>query len=261
MLIDTHSHLFVEEFAPDLPEVMQRAQASGVSRIYMPNIDLSTMEAMLETCRRYPDYCYPMLGLHPTSVSASYKEELSALKRYLEGDYPFVAIGEVGLDLYWDRTFAKEQMETLDEQIQWALTYRLPLIVHCREAFAELYACLAPYRSEPLSGIFHCFTGTPEVAEQLMEFEHFMFGVNGVVTYKKSALPETLKAKIPLSRIVLETDSPYLPPVPYRGKRNETSYIIKVAEKVAEIYGVSLEEIERATTANALKVFGKGQRR
>lgn len=257
MLIDTHSHLFVEEFDADLPEVIQRAKDAGVSRIYMPNIDLASADSMLNVCQQYKGYCFPMLGLHPTSVSSGYQAELAALKSYLErADISFVAIGEVGLDLYWDRTFVQEQINAFDEQIRWAITYRLPLVIHCREAFDELYACLESYKTENLSGIFHCFTGTPEVAERLMEFEHFMFGVNGVVTYKKSTLPETLKTVIPLERLVLETDSPYLAPVPYRGKRNETSYIVEVAKKLAMVYEKPVEEVERLTGINALKVLG-----
>ena len=257
MLVDTHSHLFVEEFDPDLSEVMQRAKEAGVSKIFMPNIDLASITPMLDVCQQYKNYCFPMLGLHPTSVTLNYQEDLSGMKSYLKEGHPFVAIGEIGLDLYWDKTFVNEQMKALDEQIQWALIYRLPVVIHCREAFDELYTCLRPYKSENLSGIFHCFTGTTENAEQLMEFARFMFGVNGVVTYKKSTLPETLRTKIPLNRVVLETDSPYLSPVPYRGKRNETSYIIEVGKKVAEIYNRPVEEIERVTTTNALKLFCK----
>jgi len=258
MLVDTHSHLFVEEFETDLPEVIERAKSVGVSKIFMPNIDLVSIASLLNVCRYYKGYCFPMLGLHPTSVSLNYKEELSGIKPYLKEGHPFVAIGEVGLDFYWDKTYAREQMRAFDEQVQWAVAYRLPLVIHCREAFAELYACLEPYKSENLSGIFHCFTGSSEEAEQLMEFERFMFGVNGAVTYRKSVLPEMLKATVPVSRIVLETDSPYLSPVPYRGKRNETSYIIEVGKKIAEIYNRPVEEIERITTENALKVFTEG---
>lgn len=255
MLVDTHSHLFVEEFETDLPEVIQRAKSVGVSKIFMPNIDLASLSSLLNVCRCYKGYCFPMLGLHPTSVSLNYQEELSEMKTYLKEKHPFVAIGEVGLDFYWDKTYACEQMRAFDEQIQWAIDCQLPLVIHCREAFSELYACLKPYKSENLSGIFHCFTGSPEDAVLLMEFGRFMFGVNGAVTYKKSVLPETLKATVPISRIVLETDSPYLSPMPYRGKRNETSYIIEVAKKIADIYEKSVEEIGRITTENASRVF------
>lgn len=255
MWIDTHSHLFVEEFAEDLPEVMRRAKSAGIAKIFMPNIDCASLPSLLDVCRHYEGYCFPMIGLHPTSVFLNYREELAVLKSCLKEGHPFVAIGEVGLDFYWDKTYAREQMAAFDEQIQWAVAWRLPLIIHCREAYEELCACLEPYKSEPLGGIFHCFAGSPDVADRLMGFGRFMFGVNGAVTYKKSSLPQTLKAAIPLERVVLETDSPYLSPVPYRGKRNETSYMVEVGKKVAEIYGKPVEEIEQITTANALKVF------
>lgn len=257
MLVDTHSHLFVEEFEADLSEVIQRAKSAGVSKIFMPNIDLASLSSLLNVCRYYKGYCFPMLGLHPTSVSLNYQEELSEIKTYLKEGHPFVAIGEVGLDFYWDKTYAREQMGAFDEQIQWAISSQLPLVIHCREAFSELYACLEPYKSENLSGIFHCFTGSPKDAIQLMEFGQFMFGVNGAVTYKKSVLPETLKVTVPISRIVLETDSPYLSPMPYRGRRNETSHIVEVEKKVAEIYNMPIEEVERITTENALKIFAE----
>lgn len=257
MLIDTHSHLFVEDFEMDLSEVIQRAKSVGVTKIYMPNIDLTSIPSLLRVCQRYEGYCLPMLGLHPTSVTSTYRDDLSVMKSYLENLNPYVAIGEIGLDFYWDRTYTCEQKSAFDEQIQWAVAYQLPVIIHCREAYSELYTCLTPYRSENLRGIFHCFSGSYEDADKLMEFEGFMFGVNGIVTYKKSILPDILNTSVPLNRVVLETDSPYLPPVPYRGRRNETSYIIEIEKKVAEIYGKSVEDVGRITTNNALKVFGK----
>lgn len=258
MLVDTHSHLFVEEFDMDLPEVIQRAKDAGVSKIFMPNIDLVSLPSLLDVCERYKGYCFPMLGLHPTSVTSKYLEELDAMESYLKDGHPFVAIGEVGLDFYWDKTFMNEQVKALDKQIQWAIAYQLPVIIHCREAFPELYSCLEPYKSDNLRGIFHCFTGSAEIAERFMEFDGFSFGVNGVVTYKKSSLPEMLGKQIPLERIVLETDSPYLSPVPYRGKRNESSYVTEVGKKIAEIYNLPVEEIGRVTTRNALKLFCAG---
>ncbi len=257
MLIDTHSHLFMDEFAPDLPEVMQRAFAAGVERIYMPNVDLSTLDPLLRVCDRYAGRCFPLIGLHPTSItSAGYHDELAAIRKSLD-EHPglFVGIGEVGLDFYWDTTYAKEQTRAFEEQLQWALAYDLPLIIHCRNAFDALYDCMKPYADTPLRGIFHCFTG--DDADRFSSFKHFLFGVNGVVTYKKSPLPAMLRSKIPLDRLVLETDSPYLPPVPFRGKRNETSYIKYVAEKVAQIYELPLEQVERQTSRNALSLFGR----
>lgn len=254
-MIDTHSHLFAEEFAEDLPAVIQRAKDVGVKKVLMPNIDDTTVEDMLRVCSVYKDYCYPMLGFHPTSVADDYAPRLQQLKSLLHEGHPYIAIGEVGMDLYWDRTYLKEQQRVLDEQIQWALTYDLPLVLHCREAFPQLFEVMSPYRTTSLSGIFHSFTGTEaEAAQILADYPRFLIGINGVVTFKKSTLPDILK-QIPMERIVLETDSPYLAPVPFRGKRNESSYIKKVSERLAEIYGTNEEEIDRVTSHNALKVF------
>ena len=253
-MIDTHSHLFAEEFADDLPQVIERAKAAGVRKVFMPNIDDTTIRELLEVCEAYKGFCYPMLGFHPTSVDGDYKARLMPMKKLLTEGHPYIAIGEVGMDLYWDKPYLKAQQAALDEQIHWALEYDLPLIIHCREAFPELFEVLSPYKNTNLSGIFHSFTGNAEEAEQLSDYPAFRIGINGVVTFKKSTLPETLK-NVPLGKIVLETDSPYLAPVPNRGKRNETSYIKEVALKLAEIYGMSLAEIDAITTENALKVF------
>ena len=253
-MIDTHTHLFVEEFEEDLPLVIERAKAAGVEYAFLPNIDDTTVKALLETCAKYPGYCFPMLGYHPTSVDGDSMPKVLQMKSLLKEGHPYVGIGEVGLDLYWDKTYLKEQQQVLEEQIQWALEWNLPLIIHCRDAFPQLFEVLEPSKHTALSGIFHSFTGTEEDAARVLEYEHFMLGINGVVTYKKSTLPEALKI-VPLKRLVLETDSPYLPPVPHRGKRNESSYVRWVAMKLAELYEVSLGEIERTTTRNALKVF------
>lgn len=254
-MIDTHSHLFLEEFASDLPEVIARARAAGVDRIYMPNIDHTTVDDLLRTCDRYPGYCFPMLGFHPTSVEADSLPKVRELRRLLTDVHPFTAIGEVGMDLYWDRTYLRQQQHVLDEQVGWALEHRLPLVLHCREAFPQLFEVLRPYRDTELSGIFHSFTGTAdELAEVAEEYPRFLIGVNGVVTFKKSHLPRLLPS-VPLTRLVLETDSPYLAPVPFRGTRNESSYIIKVAEKLAEIYGLTVEAVQRQTDENALTLF------
>ena len=254
-MIDTHSHIFSEEFKEDLPEVIARSKEIGVEKIFMPNIDDTSVEDMLGVCQAYPNYCFPMIGFHPTSVEgpdAIYKV-WEMKKRLVEG-HPYIAIGEVGLDLYWDKTWLKEQQQILDEQIQWALEWKLPLVIHCREAFPELFQVLEPYKHTELTGVFHSFTGTVDEARELMDYSRFMIGVNGVVTFKKSTLPEALK-EVPLSKLVLETDSPYLAPVPFRGKRNETSYVKRVAVKLAELYGMEIGEVERQTTENALKVF------
>ena len=254
-LTDTHTHLYVEEFDEDREEVVDRAFRSGVTRLFMPNIDDTTVEPMLRLCESHPG-CYPMIGLHPTSVDADWKARLARVEAWLHTQHRFFGIGAVGMDLYWDRTYRTEQMEVLDTQVQWALQYRLPLVLHCREAYPELLEVLAPYKKEEaLTGIFHSFTGgDPETVEALLDYPGFMLGINGVVTFKKSKLAEELHG-IPLERLVVETDSPYLAPVPYRGKRNESSYVVKVAEKLAEVYGTSREEVADRTTENALKVF------
>ena len=253
-MIDTHTHLFVEEFKDDLPLVIQRAKDAGVERVFMPNIDDGSLDDLLDSCARYPGYCYPMLGYHPTSVDGSSLAKVMRMKEHLVDGHPFIAIGEVGLDLYWDKTYLHEQQVVLDEQIHWALEWNLPVVIHCREAFAELFDLLEPYKRTGLKGVFHSFTGTIDEAQKALEYDNFMMGINGVVTFKKSTLPEVLK-QVPLDRLVLETDSPYLAPTPFRGKRNESSYVGKVADKLAEIYGLSATEICSITTRNALKVF------
>lgn len=253
-MIDTHSHLFVEEFDEDFHQVVGRAKKAGVGRIYMPNIDDTTIPALLDACAQYPDYCFPMLGFHPTSVDGDVMDRVLRMKKLLTEGHPYVAVGEVGMDLYWDKTYLKEQQKVLEEQIQWALEWNLPLVIHCREAFPELFEVMRPYQKEPLTGIFHSFTGTRDGVMEVLDYPGFMIGINGVVTFKKSTLPQVL-ADVPLERVVLETDSPYLAPVPYRGKRNESSYIGKVAEKLASIYGIGLAEVDSITTQNALKVF------
>lgn len=251
--VDTHTHLYVEEFDEDRELALIRAGEAGVARLFMPNIDDTTVDAMLALCRSH-EGCYPMIGFHPTSVDADWKARLAAVRRWLDSPQTFYGIGEVGLDLYWDKTYKKEQMQALEIQIEWALEHDLPLVVHCREAYPELFEVLAPYKNTGLRGIFHSFTGTEEEAARLLEYTGFLLGINGVVTFKKSVLPSVLP-HVPLGRIVLETDSPYLAPVPYRGKRNESAYLVEVAGKLTEIYSVPLEEIARVTTENACRMF------
>lgn len=253
-MIDTHSHLFVEEFKEDLPEVIARAKEVGVTHVFMPNIDDTTVDDMLHVCRQFPGFCFPMLGFHPTSVDAGAYEKVRRMEPLLVEGHPFIAVGEVGLDLYWDKTYLKEQQAVLDEQIQWALKWDLPLVIHCREAFPQLFEVLSPYKNTLLKGVFHSFTGTLDEAEQLLDYERFMIGINGVVTFKKSTLPEALKI-VPLERLVLETDSPYLAPMPFRGKRNESSYVKRVAVKLAELYEMEIGVVEQKTALNALKLF------
>ena len=254
-LIDTHSHLFLEEFSEDLPQVIERARSAGITHIFMPNIDSTTIDSMLSVCNTYNDYCFPMIGLHPTSVNADYEKELEIVARELKSFNKYIAIGEVGMDLYWDKTFLKEQQIVLDKQINWALEYDLPVVIHCRDAFGYIYNVLEPYKNTSLKGVFHSFTGTDGEAARILEFSGFLIGINGVVTFKKSRLPEVL-TKIPLEKIVLETDSPYLTPVPNRGKRNESAYVKDTLMKVSDIYRMSPEAVGRVTSENALKVFG-----
>lgn len=258
-IIDTHSHLFVEDFNGERNEVMSRAREAGITHILMPNIDAASVEPMLQVCAEYPGFCYPMLGLHPTEVNDGYRHVLSIMKQQLfdgvrKGETPFVAIGEVGLDFYWDVTYKKEQLAALEEQIAWALECDLPVVIHSREAFSELYALFTHYKDTALRGVFHSFTGTADEAQALLEFPGFMLGINGVVTFKKSALPEALR-EVPLSRLVVETDSPYLAPVPYRGKRNESAYVVHVIERLAEIYQCSAVQVAKQTYENAYQLF------
>ena len=258
-LIDTHSHLFLEEFDPDFEQVIERAKASGISKIFMPNIDCSTVGPMLKVASACKGYCIPMIGLHPTSVNDTYEGELKKLKCILDNNPGmFSAIGEIGMDLYWDKTYIEEQKIVFERQIRWSLDNDLPLVIHSRNSFDEIYTILRKYFQEPISGIFHSFTGSLEDAERIMEFDGFMLGINGVVTFKKSTLPQVLK-QIPLDRIVLETDSPYLTPAPFRGKRNESAYLSFILTKLSEIYGVPEEIVSRTTTQNALKVFKMGE--
>lgn len=257
-IIDTHSHLFTEEFTDDLPEVILRAREAGVTRIYMPNIDTSSVADMLKVSEEYPGYCLPMIGLHPTSVNEGYQQELDKLEDLLASSTArFTAIGEVGMDLYWDKTFQQEQEDALRQQIQWAIRYDLPLVIHCREAFNELYTIMSDYRNTSLRGIFHSFTGSADEASRFLSFDGFMLGINGVLTFKKSLLPGVL-TRVPIERIVIETDSPYLAPVPHRGKRNETAFIQYTLAHLASIYEKETELIADITTNNARKVFEKG---
>lgn len=258
MLIDTHSHLFLDEFSEDLPQVMERARQAGVTSVFMPNIDSTTIEPLLSVCAAYPGYCFPMIGLHPTSVNESYKEELEVVRKWLETSKQFVAIGEIGLDFYWDKTFEKEQLVVFEQQIEWALEYSLPVVIHSRDAFDAIYKVMERYKETALTGIFHSFTGTTEEAARLLEFSGFMLGINGVVTFKKSTLPDALSS-VPLERIVLETDSPYLTPAPNRGKRNESANVKDTMLKVATVYAMTPEQISEVTSQNALKMFGLGK--
>ena len=255
-MIDTHAHIDGAEFADDLEAVIHRAKEAGVRKIFVPGICLKDTPHLLEVCKTHPNFLHPMIGLHPENImDEDYHAALDQLEQLI--DDTTIAIGEVGLDLYWDSTHKSEQMEVFDHQIQWAEKYGLPLMIHSRNAHAELMQLMEKHRTSNLSGVFHCFTGTEEEARDLLSFPGFMLGIGGVLTFKKSTLREVVKNTIPLSRIVLETDSPYMAPVPNRGKRNESAYIKFVAEKLAEVYDTNFDKIVLQTTENALKVFKK----
>lgn len=253
---DTHTHLDGEEFKADLPDVIGRAKAQGVGRVLVPAIDLKSVDTVLAVCRQFPGYAFPMIGLHPEEVKADWETQLCQLKaRFTEAS--FIAIGEVGLDFYWDRTFEREQLLAFEAQVEWAVETQLPLMIHCRKAQNELLHILKRYEKELSGGVFHCFTGNQKEAEQLLKFERFALGIGGVLTFKSSHLREDLPAVVPLERIVLETDSPYMAPVPHRGERNESAFVRLVLEKLAEVYGVSAEEVARTTEENVRRIFTK----
>ena len=253
-IIDTHAHLFDDAFAGDVDDVVSRALRNDVEKVFLPNIDETTIPAMLKLCTERPGFFYPMLGLHPTEVRADYGEVLGRIEALLQDGHPFIGVGEVGLDYYWDRTYYKEQQEAFRCQVEWSLSYGLPLMVHSRSAQKELVDLLTPFRARGVAGVFHSFGGTAEEARELLSFEGFMIGVNGVLTFKKSALPEVLR-QIPIERLVLETDAPYLSPAPYRGKRNESAYIRHTLVKVAEVYGLPVETVAGQTYENALNMY------
>ncbi len=259
--VDTHCHIDGTEFDADRETVIQRAREAGVGKILVPAIDLASSERILSLCQQYPDCLYPMVGLHPEEVRADWREQLAAIKSILEPRTShlaprIVAIGEVGLDYYWSREFEQEQLEAFEEQVRWSVETRLPLMIHCRKAQNEMVALLKKYAKDLPGGVFHCFTGNALEAAELLQFDRFVLGIGGVLTFKKSHLPEVLPAVVPLDRLVIETDAPYMAPVPCRGQRNEPAYTRYVLTKLAESYGVGEEEICRHTNENVKKVFG-----
>lgn len=251
-MIDTHCHLDGEEFHEDLDAVVTRAREAGVTAIGVPGVDLKSCDTVLEVCRRYPGYCFPMLGLHPEEVRADWREVLARIKPFLNKG---VCVGEVGLDFYWSREFEREQIEAFEEQVRWSVELGLPLMIHCRKAQNEMVTLLKRFKNQLPGGVFHCFTGNELEARELLQFDRFVLGIGGVLTFKKSKLPETLQAVVPLERIVLETDSPYMAPVPMRGQRNEPAFVAHVAQRLAETYGVSISEVIRQTDENCKKVL------
>ena len=277
-VIDTHTHLDAEEFDEDRAEAFARAQEAGVGKVFLPAIDVKTTHAVLALSREYPGYAYPMIGLHPEEVKADWKDQLAELRKILEEHRitgleehritgnanpaadslrisDFIAIGEIGLDYYWSREFEHEQLEAFEEQVKWSIETRLPLMIHCRKAQNEMVHLLRQYQKDLPGGVFHCFTGNQKEAEELLSFDNFVLGIGGVSTFKSSHLREDLPAAVPMNRIILETDSPYMVPVPYRGKRNESAFVIEVLKTLAKAYGVSEEEFAVQTNKNVESVF------
>lgn len=255
MIIDTHTHLDGEEFKEDLDEVITRAKAAGVSKVFIPAIDLNSIESIDKVCNIAPDFAFPMIGLHPEEVKADYVSVLETMKKQLLSTDKYIAVGEIGLDFYWSREFENEQLLAFEEQVKWSIETRLPLMIHCRKAQNEMVKIMRKYEKDLPGGVFHCFTGNEKEAAELLSFDNFVLGIGGVLTFKKSNLPETLKT-VPLERIVLETDAPYMAPVPLRGKRNESSFLVHIVSKLAEVYGVPEEEIAAKTNATVKRIFG-----
>ena len=253
MLIDTHSHIYLPEFDEDRPDVISRAKAAGVQHIVLPNVDRETLEPMWALEATEPDYFHAAIGLHPTSVNADFRNDLAWVQSELERR-PYCAVGEIGIDLYWDTTFHTQQVKAFEQQLQWAIDYNLPVIIHQRNAFEDVIACVEKFKGKPLHGIFHSFGGTLEEAQQLFSLGNFYLGINGVVTFKNSKLGDVLR-QLSLENLVLETDSPYLTPVPYRGKRNESAYVLLVAQKLADIYRQPANDIIEITGRNARNLF------
>lgn len=268
-IVDTHTHLDGEVFDEDRSEVILSAKEAGVGMVFLPAIDVKTSEAVLKLSHEYPGYAYPMVGLHPEEVKADWKEQLKKIEAILDAHLTavdglngikyksdYIAIGEIGLDFYWSREFEKEQLEAFEKQVEWACETGLPLMIHCRKAQNEMLHILRKWKDKLPGGVFHCFTGNQQEAKKLLEYDNFVLGIGGVSTFKSSHLREDLPAAVPLERIVLETDSPYMAPVPYRGKRNESAFVVQVMKTLATAYGVSEEEVAKVTNQNVERVFG-----
>lgn len=253
MLIDTHSHIYSTDFLQDQAEVIQRAYSNDIRKIILPNIDSSSVKNLLDMADMYPHICFPLMGLHPTSVNHDYQEELQVVEYWLK-KRKFYGIGEIGIDLFWEKSFLMEQTDAFRHQLELASQYDLPVVIHVRDSFDEVYAVIKEVSDEKLTGVFHSFTGTLEQAKMVTDLG-FKIGVNGIVTFKNSGLDEVIK-QIDPSNLIIETDSPYLTPVPFRGKRNESSYLVYVAQKIADLHQMTVGEIAKVTTENARKLFG-----
>lgn len=251
---DTHAHLYLDGFGKDIDSVIGRALENGVKKIFLPNLDTSTIAGMNKVTEQYPGICFAMIGLHPTSVKENYEEELKQIEAELEQEH-YIAIGEIGIDLYWDKTFIKEQEEAFRRQIGWAKQKNLPIVIHARDSFDEIFRIMDEEDTRELTGVFHSFTGNREQAQKILSYGFFI-GINGIVTFKNAGLDKVAES-IPADRLLIETDAPFLAPVPYRGKRNESAYVTRVAEKLAELHGLEVREMAKRTTENALKLFSK----
>jgi TatD DNase family protein len=252
-LVDTHTHLFSSQFNEDIDAVIQRAKEDGVEKFYLPNINSQTIDAMMGLCKKYPENCFPMMGLHPCDVKEDVEKELTLVEQWHE-KHKFLAVGEIGIDLYWDKTFIEEQKHAFRTQIRLAKRLQLPIVIHVRDSFPEVFEIVDEENDDQLFGIFHCFNGTLDQAHHIINYGGFKMGLGGVLTFKNAGVDKTV-ANIDMEHLVLETDSPYLAPTPHRGKRNESAYVRLVAEKLAEIKQLPLEEVARITTANANQVF------
>lgn len=254
MFIDTHTHLYAEEFDADRKAVIQKSIANGIRQFYLPNIDSASIQAMMELESEFPDSCFPMMGLHPCHVNSNYASELAIVEDWLK-KRKFIGIGEIGIDLYWDKTFLEEQKIAFATQINWALDHNYGISIHCRDAFDPIYEILSSFNKLPRS-VFHCFSGNLEQAHKILDLGNFKLGIGGVVTFKNGGLDKVVE-QIGLEHLVLETDAPYLAPAPFRGKRNEPSYILEIAKKIALLKGLSMEEVANATSQNAEYIFQK----
>lgn len=254
ILTDTHTHLYSKEFENDSALLIQKAIDLGISRFFMPNVDSESIPGMLQIEKHFPDHCFAMMGLHPCSVNATYQHELSVVGYWLN-KRKFIAIGEIGIDLYWDKTFFEQQQDAFRRQIELAKKYKLPYIIHSRNSFNEVMEIVSEFKNDNIKAIFHCFSGNVEQAEQVIAAGNFKLGIGGVATFKNSGLDKVVEA-IDLKHIVLETDAPYLAPTPHRGKRNDPEYLLLIAKRIAEIKNISLEEVAAITTQNSKDVFG-----
>jgi TatD DNase family protein len=253
MLIDSHTHLYSDQFDEDRDNVIQSAINNGVEKLLLPNIDLESIEGMHQLVKDYPNVCYPMMGLHPCSVGTDYKEVLSKMKSLLDAN-KYIAVGEIGMDLYWDKTFINQQADALKIQIEWAKEMNLPIVIHVRDAFDEIFEVIDAINDDSLTGVFHCFTGDLNQANKVLNYGGFKLGLGGVLTFKNSGLDKVV-SEIEMKHLVLETDSPYLAPTPHRGKRNESNYVNLVADKLSDIKSISVDEVAKITSQNAIEIF------